>query len=126
MDSVQIKQELLEKNNDTGELQINFNLRLVELLGSHLYTKLANIITEFISNSYDADAENIEILFKQTKDDKTYDISIHDNGIGIAFEYDNQVQGINETFLNIGRKRRVESDDITKKYQINTRKKRNW
>ena len=94
------------------KLEMKFNFNIVELLGSQLYTTLPPIISEFVSNSYDADATETEVVI--IEDDcvipKKTDIIIMDNGSGIAISKDNCIFEINERFLQIGRKRRKDEN----------------
>lgn len=87
-------------------LEIGFDLSLVEHLGSQLYTELPPILGEFISNAYDADADEVRINFLK-KSDNLYDIIIEDDGYGIAHGEKDILKAINERFLTIGRKKRV-------------------
>lgn len=103
--------EIIDDNmNDNEKLKLKFDLGIVELLGSQLYTKLPSIICEFISNSYDADATKVEVVIEE--DDlsipKKTNIIIRDNGTGIASNASDYIKEINNNFLNIGRKRRKE------------------
>lgn len=91
-------------------LMFKFDLGIIELLGSQLYTKLPAIISEFVSNAYDADATDVKvsIIGKRSDNEMKYSIVIEDNGIGIAGSNKNQIEEINNKFLKIGRKRRQE------------------
>lgn len=99
----------LNKPTD-NKLKLKFNLSVIELLGSQLYTKLPSIISEFVSNSYDADATEVEVIINENNltKPKTINITIKDNGTGIASSAINYIEEINNNFLNIGRKRRKE------------------
>ncbi|MFR5984676.1 MAG: hypothetical protein ACLUG3_03720 [Bacilli bacterium] len=46
-------------------LKLKFDLSIIELLGSQLYTKLPSIICEFVSNSYDADSTIVEVTINE-------------------------------------------------------------
>ena len=90
-------------------MKVQFDLAIIDQLGEKLYTQLPPILAEYISNSYDADANNVEIIIKLIKKKDSdnnfnvYDISIIDDGAGIA---DNSKQ-IEEIFLSFGRKKRI-------------------
>lgn len=105
------------KVDDT--LKLKFDLGIVELLGSQLYTKLPSIICEFVSNSYDADATQVEVFIEENDlgPTKVTNIKISDNGVGIACSATDYIKEINNNFLNIGRKRRKEENSSeSKKY----------
>ena len=115
-----LKEEFLieDKNNIEEEtLKLKFDLGIVELLGSQLYTKLPSIICEFVSNSYDADATEVEVLIEENDLGKTKitNIIISDNGVGIASSASDYIKEINNNFLNIGRKRRKEENNSESK-----------
>ena len=106
------------KNNE--ELKFKFDIGIIELLGSQLYTQLPSIIVEFISNAYDADATEVEVIIDE--DDlgptKKTNLIIEDNGIGISETSENQIEQINDKFLKIGRRRRTdEQASLSKVYQ---------
>ena len=109
-----------EKTISQDVLQFRFDLGIIELLGSQLYTKLPPIMVEFISNSYDADATEVEIIIDENdlENKKNTSIIIKDNGIGISDAGINNIEEINEKFLKIGRKRRKdENSSVSKIYR---------
>lgn len=109
-----------EKTISQDVLQFRFDLGIIELLGSQLYTKLPPIMVEFISNSYDADATEVEIVIDENdlENKKNTSIIIKDNGIGISDAGINNIEEINEKFLKIGRKRRKdENSSVSKIYR---------
>lgn len=109
----QKSKELSDTSIDT-KLKLKFDIGILELLGDQLYTQLPAVISEYISNSYDADASEVIITidFYDNGINKI-DITIEDDGIGIADNIDDKILGINERYLKIGRKRRKQ-DRITK------------
>lgn len=82
----------------------------VDKLGVKLYDRVSAVIAELISNSYDADATQVEIVapmgeFLASKQagrdiDKGYTVEVRDNGIGMTPEE------INEFYLRVGAERR--------------------
>lgn len=110
--------ELNENSDVKGDkLKLKFDLGIVELLGSQLYTKLPSIICEFVSNAYDADATKVEVLIEENDlgPSKVTNITINDNGVGIASSASDYIREINSNFLNIGRKRRKEENSSESK-----------
>lgn len=106
-----IKEEMQISYDKTDtKLKLKFDLGIVELLGSQLYTKLPAIISEFVSNSYDADATEVKVIVDENKlgQEKITNIIIEDNGTGLAITAENCIEKINNNFLSIGRKRRKE------------------
>lgn len=75
---------------------IRFDKNTIDHLGIKLYSKFPPVIAELISNSYDADAENVNIEIDYIKKI----VTITDDGIGMNH------QELNENFLKIGRNRR--------------------
>lgn len=84
----------------------------VDKLGVKLYDRVSAVIAELVSNSYDADATEVEITapmgeFLATKPnnelrDKGYTIEIRDNGIGMTPEE------VNNFYLCVGADRRAD------------------
>jgi hypothetical protein len=83
-------------------LQMKFDPKTIKHLGVHQYSTLPPVISELVSNSYDAEAESVTINLKDNGSDK--EIIISDNGHGMSFEE------INDNFLKIGRNRRTDSN----------------
>lgn len=90
------------------KLTLKFDPNTIEHLGVSLYSKLPSVLSELISNSWDADADNILINF--IDDGNIKEIEYSDDGNGMNFEE------LNEKFLLIGRNRRNHIEDrITRK-----------
>ena len=79
------------------ELKLIIQPKVIDHLGIKMYQKPVDVVSEFIANSWDADAEIVEITIN------TDEIKIVDNGIGMTYE---QCQ---EYFLTVGRNRREDS-----------------
>lgn len=79
-------------------LTLKFDPNTIEHLGISLYSKLPSVISELVSNSWDADADNICINFIDTGNEKT--IHYKDDGYGMSFDE------LNKKYLMIGRNRR--------------------
>lgn len=86
---------------NSSELRMEFDPATIEHLGIHQYSTLPPVIAELVSNSYDAEAENVHILLN---DKGKKEIIIEDDGHGMAFTE------INTNFLKIGRNRRIVED----------------
>ncbi|WP_280190367.1 ATP-binding protein [Delftia sp. PS-11] len=88
--------------------RLDFSNRVIEHLGIKLYqNKPTNVIAEFLSNCWDADASKVAINLKATDGEATPSIVVCDNGRGMSRD-----ELINE-FLVIGRNRREKPDDKT-------------
>lgn len=86
------------------EYKINFDARILELLGPNLYTNIYYVLAEMIANAYDAEAKNVYIV--SNKDD----IRIEDDGHGMSYE-----GGDIAKYLNVaGISRVTEDDSMTK------------
>lgn len=79
-------------------LEMKFNPNVITHLGVQMYSTLPPVIAELVSNSYDAEAEEVNIFLNDKNAEKS--IVIEDNGHGMSFEE------INEKFLVVGRNRR--------------------
>lgn len=113
-----IREEMITPEVDT-KLKLKFDIGIIELLGDQLYTQLPAVLSEYISNSYDADATEVTISIDiMDAGNVVTDITIEDNGIGIADSGDDKVLEINNKYLKIGRKRRrVEKCSLSKVYK---------
>ena len=123
--NTELKEQMLEEEFLIGEnavdnkLKLKFDIGIIELLGDQLYTQLPAVLSEYISNSYDADSSEVEITFdiRDNVGSQT-DIIISDNGIGIADDDSNYINQINNKYLKIGRRRRKDNNQIlSKKYK---------
>jgi Histidine kinase-, DNA gyrase B-, and HSP90-like ATPase. len=86
--------------NKTDVLEMRFDPNVITHLGIQMYSTLPPVIAELVSNSYDAESEEVNIFLNDGSDEKS--IVIEDNGHGMSFEE------INDKFLVIGRNRRKE------------------
>jgi uncharacterized protein (TIGR02391 family) len=91
-------------------LEMRFDPQTIKHLGLRMYSTLSPALAEIISNSYDADAQNVVITLKE-EDGNPKEIIIEDNGIGLSLEE------INDKFLVIGRNRRADGDIPSKKFR---------
>ena len=87
----------MSKNNDV--LEMKFDPNVITHLGIQMYSTLPPVISELVSNAYDADATKVTIRLNDREPEKF--ILIEDNGHGMSFDE------INEKFLVIGRNRRI-------------------
>jgi uncharacterized protein (TIGR02391 family) len=87
-------------NMEEQKLKMSFDPHTIEHLGVKMYSNIPNAIAELIANAYDAEAENAHIKLVDTTGNKS--IQIIDDGVGMDFDE------INNKFLRIGRKRRLE------------------
>jgi len=76
--------------------EVKFSPVVIKHLGINMYSTLPPVLSELITNSYDADATTVIIKINQLKKD----IEISDNGCGMT------EQELNNDFLKIGRNRR--------------------
>ena len=80
------------------KLVLKFDPNTIEHLGISLYSKLPSVLSELISNSWDADSDEVKINFIDNSQIK--EIEYVDFGDGMTFEE------LNEKYLVIGRNRR--------------------
>lgn len=86
-------------------LKMSFDPHTIEHLGIKMYSRLPNAIAELIANAYDADAHNVFINITENETGRS--ISVSDDGVGMTFDE------INEKFLRIGRKRRIDDNGLS-------------
>ena len=86
----------------SDSLILKFDPNTIEHLGVSLYSKLPSVLSELISNSWDADATSVSIDFIDSDNEKA--IEYIDDGEGMTFEE------LNNKYLVIGRNRRKETD----------------
>lgn len=82
----------------SDSLILKFDPNTIEHLGVSLYSKLPSVLSELISNSWDADADSVTIDFIENGDEK--EIIYVDDGEGMTFDE------LNNKYLVIGRNRR--------------------
>ena len=97
--------------NTTNILEMRFDPNVITHLGIQMYSTLPPVIAELVSNSYDAESEEVNIFLNDGGDEKS--IVIEDNGHGMSFEE------INDKFLVIGRNRRKEKKSEKSKNLFN-------
>ena len=86
-------------------LELKFDPNTIEHLGVSLYSKLPSVLSELVSNSWDADADNVSIDFSESDDEKQ--IIYIDDGNGMTFDE------LNKNYLVIGRNRRRDTGKQT-------------
>lgn len=85
----------------TSTLQLSFDPNTIQHLGVSLYSQLPSVLSELVSNSWDADANVVSIEFIDSGNDK--EIIYKDDGHGMTFDE------LNNKYLVIGRNRRGEA-----------------
>lgn len=80
------------------KLKLVIQPKVIDHLGIKMYQKPVDVISEFIANSWDADAEDVNI---DIQDDS---ILVTDDGIGMTF------QECQNFYLTVGRNRREDND----------------
>lgn len=88
-----------------NKLILKFDPATIEHLGISLYSKLPSVLSELVSNSWDADANEVNIDFISNDTDK--EIVYSDDGEGMTFDE------LNNKYLVIGRNRRDEPQSET-------------
>ncbi|WP_294892923.1 ATP-binding protein [Gilliamella apicola] len=86
---------------DIKKLELSFDPNTIQHLGVSLYSQLPSVLSELVSNSWDADAEKISIEFHDDGLHKS--IIYQDDGHGMSFDE------LNDKYLVIGRNRRNEA-----------------
>jgi hypothetical protein len=86
------------------KLQLKFHGRIIDQLGIQMYQSPVAALAELIANSWDGDAELVEITLPETLGEDS-SIIIKDNGIGMTLE------DCQDKYLNIGYNRRGNTPD---------------
>jgi hypothetical protein len=94
-----IKPQSQKKDTKCTQLELKYDPFTIKHLGVSLYSRLPSVLSELISNAYDADADNVSIRLLENQDNK--EIIITDDGEGMSFPE------LNEKYLLIGRNRRL-------------------
>lgn len=102
---MKMNNQLTNPNND--KLTLSFDPNTIEHLGVSLYSQLPNVLSELISNSWDADATEVIIQFNDANGKKS--INYKDNGHGMTFDE------LNRKYLVIGRNKRQDGEDSSPK-----------
>ena len=84
---------------------MSIDLNVLNHLGLNLYSNVPSVLSEIVANSWDADAEHVNILWEADKKQ----ITITDDGIGMTEE------DINNKYLIVGYPRREKGEIITPK-----------
>jgi len=77
---------------DDKRYYVDFGPELLQLLGPNLYTNIYYVLGEIIANAYDADAQNVYILYDTDKNT----IIVEDDGTGMTYDQ------FNTKYLPIG------------------------
>lgn len=97
-----------EQLPEAKPFRLEFSNRVIEHLGIKLYqNKPTNVVAEFLSNSWDADATSVQIELKAHGVGETPSIVITDNGRGMTRAE------LTDEFLVIGRNRRTSPTEKT-------------
>lgn len=97
--------------SEQKRFKLEFSNRVIEHLGIKLYqNKPTNVIAEFVSNAWDADAENVDIDIRASVE-ASPEIIITDDGKGMTRDE------LTDHFLIIGRNRRDNPRDKTARKQ---------
>ena len=84
-------------------LTMRISLNALEHLGMNLYSNVPAVLSEIVANSWDADAENVNVTIDKAKET----ITIEDDGIGMDRD------DVIDHFLTVGFKRRAEIGELT-------------
>ncbi|KAF5065879.1 Histidine kinase-, DNA gyrase B-, and HSP90-like ATPase [anaerobic digester metagenome] len=88
-----------------SKFKMSLDLNVLNHLGLNLYSNVPAVLSEVVANSWDADAENVTILWEP----ELSQITITDDGIGMTAE------DINNKYLTVGYPKREKGDVVTAK-----------
>ena len=95
-------------STDYRPLEMKIELTVIEDLGIKLYSRLPQVLSEVVANTWDANASTVEVSVQEGDIDADSTIVVRDNGHGMTYEE------IGNKYLRVGRKRRNEEGDETK------------
>ena len=98
--------------SDDNRFRMTIDLNVLDHLADGLYSSVAAVVTETVANAWDADATEVNIELG-INDDR---IVIRDNGIGM------DTDAINDHYLRVGYRRRVEGDTTSRGRPVMGRK----
>lgn len=87
--------------DEIQKLSMEFDVNTLDHLGVRLYKQYPPIIAELVSNSWDADAQNVDIKLYSGENSTQLKIIVSDDGSGMSYEE------LQNNFLKIGRNRRI-------------------
>lgn len=93
------------KDHTNDKYQFNISLSVLNHLGRNLYRSFSTVLGEAVSNSWDADAENVYITINREKNF----FSIKDDGVGMSSE------DFQKKFLKVGYSKRSEGHSLSDK-----------
>lgn len=93
------------------KLKMQVQLTVIDNLGLKMYASLPPVLSELISNAWDADASEVRVSIPSEEIDDASIIEVSDNGSGMLFDE------INATYLRIGRNRRDEAGQVSPIYK---------
>ena len=79
---------------------MTISLNVLNHLGINLYSNVPAVLSEVVSNSWDADAHNVDITIQDSK------IIITDDGYGMT------VKDMNDKYLNVGYEKRTSKRNV--------------
>lgn len=90
-----------------SKFEMRIDLNVLNHLGMNLYSNIPAVLSEVVANSWDADAEVVEINIDPSRSE----IIIKDDGNGMGLD------DINAKYLTIGYARRENGEVVTPKYR---------
>ncbi len=84
-----------QEDNHHKKLRLNFHGRIIDHLGIQMYQSPVAAIAEIVSNSWDAEAENVNIVLPQQLSHDA-EICVIDDGLGMTFDQ------CRDRFLEVG------------------------
>ena len=100
-----------QDENSGPKYRMTVSLNVLNHLGIGLYSNIPAVLSEFVANAWDADAENVDISI-----DPSGQIVVRDDGHGMTLD------DINDRFLKVGYQRRLKSATSLKGRDVMGRK----
>lgn len=95
-------------SNKQPDLEMTFDINILEHLGLKMYSSLPAVIAEYVANAWDAGAKKVQITVPKTVPNANDGVIIQDDGWGMV------VEEVNKKFLKVGRAKREEDGETVK------------
>ena len=78
-----VEYEFLNSGKQIGEIDVKISHRIIELFSEGLYSSPNKAVEELVSNAFDADAQNVNVILSLDLKSETGYIIVVDDGEGM-------------------------------------------
>ena len=72
--------------NEREELEMTFDINVLEHLGLKMYSSLPAVVAEYVANSWDTGTKKVYIYAHNSETGEPINVTISNNGCGMTFE----------------------------------------